>query len=273
MLYAVIDKDQSVKETSIILWHTLFFKSNKKQPFLKNLFVLDLQIALSYNNIMKKILLLLIIAILSVDCANAQPFKFDNVKNIFNKNIQAKQQNAKQTTSNGDMTPSEQATLFYNENNLKSSLDTLLAIKEEDRTAQDWVLLGNILQDQNKTSDAVFMYQRAIMVNPKFYKPYYNLGNIYLDEEKPYLAIENYKKANKTNSEFAYAYYNLGCAYLRIGNLKKAKITFLKAIEIKNTEPNFHYNLAYTYKMLNKQKLAKQYLDNYNKLMANKMQD
>ncbi len=28
------------------------------------------------------------------------------------------------------------------------------------------------------------MYQRAIMVDPKFYKSYYNLGNIYLEDEK-----------------------------------------------------------------------------------------
>lgn len=220
---------------------------------------------------MKKITLLLVIILLSVNSAHAQSFNLDNLKKIFNK-ASAQQQKPIQASSDNGMTPGEQATLFYNENNLKSSLDTLLMIKEADRTAQDWILIGNILQDQNKTSDAIFMYQRAIMVNPKFYKPYYNLGNIYLDEEKPYLAIENYRKTNKINSEFAYAYYNLGCAYLKIGKLNKAKIAFLKAIELKNIEPNFHYNLAYTYKRLNKPKLAKQYLYNYNKLMANTIQ-
>lgn len=167
------------------------------------------------------------------------------------------------------LTPSEQAVLFYNENNLKSAFEILLTIKEADRTAQDWLLLGNILQDQNKISDAVFMYQRATIVDPKFYKPYYNLGNIYLEDEKPFMAIENYRKANKINNNFPYAYYNLGCAYLKAGNLKKAKIAFLKAIELKNTEPNFHYNLAYTYKRLNNPKLAKQYLGFYDKLMEN----
>lgn len=215
---------------------------------------------------MKKIVLLLAIAIFWTNSANAQTLNMRNIKNIFAK-PSAQTTSAKKPVSNDNFTESEKAIILYNENNIKKSFDILVSIKETDRTAQDWVLLGNILQDQNKTTDAIFMYQRAIMVNPKLYKPYYNMANIYLEEEKPYLAIENYRKANKAKPEFPYAYYNLGCAYLKIGDLKKAKIAFLKAVELKNTVADFHYNLAYTYKMLNKPKLAKEYLNNYNKLM------
>ncbi len=218
---------------------------------------------------MKKIVLLIGIFLFSINCANAQSFNVDNIKKFFHKPVVTQQSIAKDLSSDDTLTPSEQAVLYYNENNIKGAFDTLLAIKDVDRTTLDWVLLGNILQDQNRTSDAIFMYQRAITLDPKFYKPYYNLGNIYLEDEKPYLAIENYRKANKMNNQFAYAYYNLGCAYLKTGDLKKAKIVFLKAIELKNTEPNFHYNLAYTYKMLNNPKLSKQYLGFYNKLMEN----
>lgn len=214
---------------------------------------------------MKKIILLLIVILFSMNCASAKSFDFFN--KLQNKpTAQDRLAPVKQTYDDA-LTPSEQAVLFYNENNLKNSMDALMSIKETSRTAQDWVLLGNLLQDQDRNSDAIFMYQRAISLNPKFYKSYYNLGNIYLAEEKPYLAIENYRKANKLNNQFPYAYYNLGCAYLKIGDLRNAKIVFLKAIELKNTEPNFHYNLAYTYKMLKKPALAKQYLGFYNKLM------
>lgn len=219
---------------------------------------------------MKKIVLLLVFVLFSANCALAQNSSF--IQKLMNKPTAQERLAPVKKTYDDSLSPSEQATLFYNENNLKSSFDTLLSIKEADRSAQDWLLLGNILQDQNKESDAIFMYKRAILVNPKFYKSYYNLGNIYLAEEKPYLAIENYRKANKMNNKFSYAYYNLGCAYLEIGELKKAKITFLKAIDLKNTEPNFHYNLAYTYKKLNNPKLAKQYLGFYNKLMEDNSQ-
>ena len=80
------------------------------------------------------------------------------------------------------------------------------------------------------------------------------------------MAIDYYKKAKKYASDFPYVYYNLGCAYIKAGDLKKAKSNLAKAIELKNTEPDFHYNLAYVYKKLDKPKLAKIYLENYNKL-------
>ena len=216
---------------------------------------------------MKKLFLILTLILFSANYVFAQGFDWNSVKNFTKNPLQAEKIIAAEQSADDELTKSEQANLFYNENNLKSAFEILLTIKESERNVQDWILLGNILQDQNRTSDAIFMYQRAIVLNPKNYKPYYNLGNIYLDEEKPYLAVENYRKANKANNQFPYAYYNLGCAYLKIGELKKAKIAFLKAIELKNTEPDFHYNLAYTYKMLNSSKLAQQYLGFYNKLM------
>lgn len=214
---------------------------------------------------MKKIALLLIFIIGSASCATAQGPSWSFLK----KHSVNEKPAISQGFSDDSLTPSQQATLSYNENNIKSAFEILLAIKESERSYQDWILLGNILQDQGRVSDAIFMYQRAINLDPKGYKAYYNLGNIYLDDEKSYLAIENYRKANKANNGFPYAYYNLGCAYLKIGELKKAKIVFLKAIELKNTEPDFYYNLAYTYKMLNNPKLSKQYLGIYNNLIEN----
>lgn len=214
---------------------------------------------------MKKIVLALFIIMLSVNSASAQSFNIDGVKKLFGKE-KVEAPKVEETDSQG-LTKSQQATIAYSENNLKGAFEILLSIKEDDRTAQDLLLLGNILQDQGKNADAVFMYQRAVIVNPKYYKAYYNIANIYLEEERPYLAIENYKMAVKSNPQFAYGYFNLGCAYLRIGDIKKAKVVFLRAVELKNTVPEFHYNLAYTYKKLNKPKQAKEYLDNYNKLM------
>ena len=181
---------------------------------------------LDYNNVMKKIILLLAFALFSANCVNAQSMTSHCIKKFFN--IQTKEKQMPKKSADDALTKSEEATLLYNENNIKGSFDVLLSIKEADRTAQDWVLLGNILQDQSKNSDAIFMYQRAISVDQSFYKSYYNLGNIYLEEEKPYLAIENYRKANKSNNEFPYAYYNLGCAYLKIGDLKKSKNSVYK---------------------------------------------
>lgn len=169
-----------------------------------------------------------------------------------------------------EMTMSEKATLYYGDNNTEEAFQQILKIKDYERTPQDWLLLGNILQDNGKVADAIFMYNRAVAIDKTYYKAYYNLANLYLEENKINLAIQNYKLASKYNDKFPYAYYNLGCAYLELGQAKNAKIAFLKAIEAKNTVPEFHYNLAYTYKKLGKEKLAKKYLENYNQLILGK---
>ena len=162
---------------------------------------------------------------------------------------------------------SKQATAFYSDNNFNKTMELILQINEYDRTAQDWLILGNLFQEKGEKDNAIFMYQKAIIVDEKYYKAYYNLANIYLADEKYNVAIENYKQALNLNKENPYIHYNLACAYIKIADLKKAKSELLKAVTIKNDIPEIHYNLAYVYKKLNKQKLAQTYLDNYNKLV------
>ena len=72
---------------------------------------------------------------------------------------------------------SSQATAFYSDNNRVKTLDLILQINEKERSAKDWILLGNILEDSGKQEDALYMYQKAIEKDKKCYKAYYNLGN------------------------------------------------------------------------------------------------
>ena len=170
-----------------------------------------------------------------------------------------------------DDTLNEQAKLLYADNNITESFNALLSIPEEERSAENWLLLGNILQDKGRNDDAVFMYTQAILKDEKFYKAHYNLGNCYLNDDKPNMAIEEYKKVLKIRPEYAYAHYNLGCAYIKLGNYRKAKNSFLDAVYFKNTEPDFYYNLAYVYKKLNKPKDAQAYTEIYNRLIENQI--
>lgn len=162
---------------------------------------------------------------------------------------------------------SKQAIAFYSDNNFNKSLDLLLQIKETDRTPQDWLILGNILQEKGEKENAIFMYQKSIATDEKFYKAYYNLANIYLADEKYAIAIENYKKAVSLNKKNPYLHYNLACAYIKSGEINKAKSALIKAVTLKNDIPEIHYNLAYVYKKLGKTKIAEDYLSNYNKLI------
>lgn len=162
---------------------------------------------------------------------------------------------------------SKEAIAFYSDNNYTKTLETILKIEENNRTALDWLILGNLLDEKDQKQEALFMYQKAINLDSKFYKAYYNIGNIYLEQEKNNMAVEAYEKALKINKESPYLYYNLSCAYIKLGKIKQAKSCLLKAVTLNNNIADIHYNLAYVYKSLNKHKTAQIYLDNYNKLV------
>ncbi len=203
---------------------------------------------------MRKILLILCLLIFSTNSA----LSFDLIK-VNEKPL------ITQTQENQDL--SYQASIVYAENNIEKAMEIFLNIPEDQRTPQDWLLMGNILQDKGKLDEAEFMYKKAINIDKKYFKAYYNLGNIYLQTGKPNMAIEQYKKVTDIKPDYPYAHYNLGCAYMSIGKYYKAKYELYTATDLKNTVPEFHYNLALVLKKLKKEKEAKKYLEYYNKLM------
>ena len=73
----------------------------------------------------------------------------------------------------------------------------LLQIPEKDRNAQDWLLLGNLYDEKGEKDNAIFMYQKALFADKKYYKAYYNLGNAYFREHNIGKAILNYERALK----------------------------------------------------------------------------
>ena len=162
---------------------------------------------------------------------------------------------------------SEQAKVLYVQNDIDGALKILTSKKEDDRSALDWLILGNIMQDKNKITEAIYMYNHSISTDEKFYKAHYNLGYIYLIQDKPNMAISEFKKAVKYNPAFSYGYYNMGCAYLKLKNYKTARYNFFRALDLKANNPDIYYNIAYSYKMLNNEKKAQTYLDLYNKMM------
>lgn len=162
---------------------------------------------------------------------------------------------------------SEQAKALYAQNEIDEALKLLQGKSEDSRSAEDWLLIGNILQDKDKIDEAVYMFKKSIEKDPKFYKAHYNLGYIYLIQDKPNMALEEFKQTVKYKDDFAYGYYNMACAYLKLKQYRNARYNFFRAMDLKANEPNVYYNLAYTFKMLNKEKQAQTYLDIYNKMI------
>lgn len=163
---------------------------------------------------------------------------------------------------------SKQATAFYSDNNHHRTMDLILQINERDRSAQDWLLLGNVMADNGEADNAAYMYNKAISKDKKCYRAYYNLGNHFVKKGQFDNAIWAYKKAIEIKADNPYIFYNLGCAYLKKDDLKNARANFNKALMYKSDIPECHYNLAYIYNKQGKQKLVETYMDNYKKLVG-----
>lgn len=158
-----------------------------------------------------------------------------------------------------------EAIALYNANNLKEAYAVISSIPEEKRDAELWLLAANITEDYERSLDAVYLLQRALKSDPKYYKAYYNLGNINFKQKKYNTAISYYRAAVKYYREFPQGWYNLGCAYYELGEYDYAKKAFMRAITYDAKKKNYYYNLALTYKQLNKPKQVQKMLDIYNK--------
>ncbi|MBP3821223.1 hypothetical protein J6G99_06225 [bacterium] len=164
---------------------------------------------------------------------------------------------------------SQQARVYYAQNDIDEAFKILSNKPEDERSAEDWLLLGNIMQDKDKIPEAIYMFNQSINKNPKFYKAHYNLGYIYFIQDKPNMALSEFKTAVRYKPDFAYGYYNIGCAYIKLKKYGTAKYNLFKALDLKANEPDIYYNISYAYKMMGKEKQAKTYLDLYNKMMEN----
>lgn len=157
-----------------------------------------------------------------------------------------------------------EAYALYKTNNQNEALEMLNNLPLEQKDGEVFLIIANIYEDKKEINKAIENLNKALIINPEFYKAYYNLGCIFLDKNAYELAEKNLLLSVKYNKNFAYSYYNLGTLYLKTGDFNKAKKNLLKAIYLKNDEKDFYLNLAYAYKNLGKEKEAKKLIEIYN---------
>jgi len=123
-------------------------------------------------------------------------------------------------------------------------------IEEYPRTVYVYNLLGLILTEQKKITEAIKFYELGIKIDPEFAIIYSNLGNIY-KYKKNYTEAENYfRKSIEKDRKIPEPYNNLGNLYFFLNEYEKSIFYFNEAL---NVSPNFfisHYNLGVVHKTL-----------------------
>lgn len=113
------------------------------------------------------------------------------------------------------------------------------------RSAEGWLLLGEVMMVQADSAAIVSTYQSAIHACPESAELHFKLGCVMQDSGQVDQALASYVKAAELKAGFAMTLNNIGCLLLFRGETKQAEHYFRQAVESDNSIGNAHYNLSY----------------------------
>ena len=110
--------------------------------------------------------------------------------------------------------------------------------------------LGVICRNSRREEESIYLYKRAIKINPHNPDAYFNLGNIYRDLGKLDQALASFQKSIELKPDSPNAHLNLGGIHKDFGNLDQALASTLKSLELNPKNPDALRNLGGIYKDL-----------------------
>lgn len=118
---------------------------------------------------------------------------------------------------------------------------------------------GFAYNDRGMVDKAIFHYNEALKIMPKFAMAHNNLGAAMIRQDNNKLAIYHFDKALHIMPKFAMAHNNLGIALSRYGKLNEAIYHYNRAMQLNPNYSKAYYNLAKAYIKLNKIESATHY--------------
>ena len=102
--------------------------------------------------------------------------------------------------------------LTYSRNNIWSSEIALWEdiVEKSPQKARPHNILGNVLNKQGRTEEAIEHYLQALRIKPDYEKTYNNLGRAFYNQGRFKEAIEYYTHALQIKPDYEKAHYNLG---------------------------------------------------------------
>ena len=175
------------------------------------------------------------------------------------------------------------AGLTYQRNKVWKNEFTLWSdvLKKSPNKARPNNNFGQVMLAQGKVKEAIYYYDRAIRLSPKFiylynnrgaayaklglyqkaienydeairlnrdhFSAYYNRANSYAALGKDQMAIADYRQAIRLSPKFANAYINLGIVQIKLGHYREAIDNCSQAVRLKPRDPNGYYNRGEAY--------------------------
>jgi tetratricopeptide (TPR) repeat protein len=107
-----------------------------------------------------------------------------------------------------------------------------------------WKVLGAVLGQIGRKSEAVNANQRAVTLAPKDSEAQGNLGAILQDLGRLDEAEASLRQAIALKPDFTHAYYNLGITLMELGRIEESETSYRQAIALKSDYAEAHNNLG-----------------------------
>ena len=122
-----------------------------------------------------------------------------------------------------------------------------------------YLCLGNNFHQQEKLDDAELNFKKALDLNPNYLQALYNLGLILNKKQRFDDSISLFKKVINLKPDFANGYYSLGSALIDLGELDTAIENLKQATALKPEYPQAFFNLGVAMRKLGKKIEALEY--------------
>lgn len=133
-------------------------------------------------------------------------------------------------------------------------LKDVLEKNPNDASALD--LLGNLYFMKGDIKKSLELYNKAILIAPKYAHTYYDRGSLYLNLEEYDKALKDRYKAVELDPNYAEFRMALGTTLLVLNEINKAEDHLKKAIQLDPTLTAARFWLGVVYLQLNKEELA-----------------
>ena len=139
----------------------------------------------------------------------------------------------------------------YQNGQYKEAEELALSITQEFPNHQfSWKVLGAVLGQTGRKSEALNVYQRVVQLVPEDAAAHYNLGVILEQLGRTKESEASYRQAIALKPDSVEAHYNLGFVLQELGRLEESEASYRQAIVLKPDSAEAHYNLGNALKKL-----------------------
>lgn len=116
------------------------------------------------------------------------------------------------------------------------------ACSQQDSTPEAFYYLGILFLKSNNFNEAIFNFEKALLISPNFIECLHDLGTAYTNIGNNQKAIGAYQKALLLNQNIPELFYNLGNTYTEEKMYEEAITSYTRAIKIAPNRPEFWCN-------------------------------